>query len=421
MTKEQYISWVAPRIVLDSLDRNLLPSPRISQACFEPAYGTSDLAVKANNLFGVKANDQWEGPVYNKVSGECYNGKDYVAKASDFQKYDSWEESIYWQGWYFENRCTTRKYHPELKHWAELIGNRDYKECARILQEKNYGTSPEYAQRVIEYIELHDLTRYDFMTREEALAMIAAEEGEKNGMKILLSVGHSLLKNGNYTSADGRSYGGFLEYTYNKGIVNCIADYLRTAGHEVNVLICPELQFAKSTDEKAYKIPIANGGGYDLVVELHLNASKLHNARGCEVLYISNAGKQVAERIQKELATAFTNRGVKYRNNLYMLTQTKPVAVMIESFFCDNSADCAIAEKTDVALLIAKGIHGGEIQQTPEKEPDQVPEQQEPEQEQGQADILYRVQVGAFKSKANAENLKERLEEAGFSAFVTAV
>ena len=67
MTKEQYILWVAPRIVLDSLNRNLLPSPRISQACFEPAYGTSELALKANALFGVNDNDQWDGQVYNKV------------------------------------------------------------------------------------------------------------------------------------------------------------------------------------------------------------------------------------------------------------------------------------------------------------------------------------------------------------------
>ena len=190
MTKEQYLLWVAPRIVLDSLDRNLLPSPRISQACFEPDYGTSILAINANNLFGVKANDQWDGPVYNKVSGECYNGKDYVAKASDFQAYESWEESIYWQGWYLENRCVSLKYHPEIKHYADLIGNRDYKDCARILQAKGYGTSPEYAQRVISYIELHDLTKYDSMTREEAEAMIAAEKGEKK-MIINVHAGHN--------------------------------------------------------------------------------------------------------------------------------------------------------------------------------------------------------------------------------------
>ena len=227
MTKEQYIAWVAPRIVLDSLSRNLLPSPRIAQACFEPAYGTSDLAIKANALFGVKANDQWDGPVYNKVSGECYNGKDYVAKPSDFQAYSSWEESIYWQGWYLENRCTTMKYHPERKHYAELIGNRDYKDCARILQEKKYGTSPEYAQRVITYVEKHNLTQYDSMTREEAEAMIRAESGE---MKMIINVhaGHN---------PDGKvacgAVGLIRESTENRNVAAEVIAQLRGLGHTV--------------------------------------------------------------------------------------------------------------------------------------------------------------------------------------------
>ena len=61
-------------------------------------------------------------------------------------------------------------------------------------------------------------------------------------MKILLTVGHSILKSGACTSADGRPYGGVLEYAYNKGIINRVAEYLRAAGHTADVLICPELQ-----------------------------------------------------------------------------------------------------------------------------------------------------------------------------------
>lgn len=403
MTREEYIAWVAPRIVLDSLERNLLPSPRIAQACFEPDFGTSELAVKANNLFGVKANDQWEGAVYNKISGECYNGKDYVAKASDFQAYDSWEDSIYWQGWYLENRCTTQKYHPELKHYAELIGNMDYKDCARILKEKGYGTSPEYDQRVIFYVEEYELTKYDSMTREEALALIGEKE-EKKGMKILLTVGHSILKTGSCTSADGRPYGGVLEYSYNKGIVENVAEYLKSVGHDVDILICPELRFGRSTEEKNYKLNYEKAGNYDLVAELHLNATALHNARGCEVLYISDEGKKVAQRIQKELATVFKDRGIKYNSSLYMLKGTKAVAVLIESFFCDNSEDCETAEKTDVALLIAQGIHGNKI---------------ESKTDEPVSGFLYRVQTGAFRKKENADRLMKELKAKGFSAFVT--
>ncbi len=61
------------------------------------------------------------------------------------------------------------------------------------------------------------------------------------------------------------------------------------------------------------------------------------------------------------LAAVFKNNGIQKRDDLYMLNGTKPTAIMLETFFCDSSADCALAEKTDVALLIAEGIHGGKI------------------------------------------------------------
>lgn len=215
------------------------------------------------------------------------------------------------------------------------------------------------------------------------------------------------MKTGVCTSADGRPYGGVLEYAYNKGIVNQAAAYLRQAGDVVDVLICPELEFVRSTDEKSYKVPKANAGGYDLVAELHLNASALHNARGCEVLYYSETGKAVAQRIQSKLATVFKDRGIQRRTGLYMLKSTKPTAVMIESFFCDSSTDCELAEKTDVALLIAEGIHGGDIAAAPE--------------ESRPTGMLYRVQSGAFAVRANADRLLAELKGKGYDAFITTV
>ncbi len=414
MTREEYITWVAPRIVLDSIKRKLLPSPRIAQACFEPDFGKSELAVYAKNLFGVKNNDQWEGKCYRKGTKECYDGVTLENVTADFRAYDSWEESITDQGDFLLNRCITPKYHPELKHYAELVGNRDYRDCARILKEKSYGTAPDYDRRVIDYVERYDLTRYDAMTEAQARALItgsSGEEEEKKGMKIILTVGHSILKTGACTSADGRPYGGILEYAYNKGIVERVASYLRSAGHQVDVLVCPELKFAKSTEEKRYKLDRVNKGGYDLVAELHLNASKLHSSRGSEVQYTSEAGKKIAQRVQEQLTTVFSDHGNDYRNNLYMLTQTKPAAVIIESFFCDNSADCALAEKADVALLIAQGIHGGLIQGTSMD----TGKGEEP------TGFLYRVQTGAFGVKENAENLQKKLRSKGFESFITAV
>lgn len=219
------------------------------------------------------------------------------------------------------------------------------------------------------------------------------------------------MKTGNCTSADGRPYGGVLEYAYNKNIVNRVAEYLRGVGHKVDVLICPELQFKKSTDEKAYKLQRVNSGGYDLVVELHLNASALHNARGCEVLYKTEKGKKIAQQIQARLATVFKSQGIQKRSGLYMLNSTTPTTVMLETFFCDSSADCALAEKTDVARLIAEGIHGGSIANGQHESAGPAP-----------SGMLYRVQTGAFTVWKNAERMKTELQKKGFrDAFITTV
>ena len=223
-------------------------------------------------------------------------------------------------------------------------------------------------------------------------------------MKVILTVGHSVLKNGTCTSADGRPFGGVLEYAYNKGIVGKAAAYLRSAGHEADVLLCPENEFKSSAEEKGYKLPRVNGGGYDLVAELHLNASVRHDAAGCEVLYLSEKGKAVAQRIQGQLATTFKDRGIQRRPNLYMLNSTVPTAVMIESFFCDNPNDCKLAKNTDVALLIAEGIHGGRISGR---------------NQDVAGGGIYRVQTGAFSDRKNAERLAEKLKKKGFDAFVT--
>ena len=415
MTKEQYILWVAPRIVLDSLQRNLLPSPRIAQACFEPNYGTSELAVKANNLFGAKANDQWEGKCYSKDSGECYDGKNYVGKISDFQAYDSWEESIFWQGWMLENRCTTPKYHPERKHYAELIGNRDYKDCARILDEKNYGTSPEYAKRVIDYVELHDLTMYDSMTEEEAKRMIK-EESEENKMVINIHAGH----NPDGMIACG-AVGLIKESTEARAVKDLVIAKLQSLGH--TVYDCTVNNGTGQSDVLKKIVEKCNAHDVNLDISIHFNAGagdRLGNneTTGTEV-FIHNTeseAKPYAQRVAKEIAAlGFRLRDdsvkddVKNGSYLYVLKHTKAPAMLVECCFVDDIDDVQLYSAEDMANAIVKGITGSTVQEEPCIQEDASSEKK----------LLYRVQVGAYSVKKNAEAQAQRLKAAGFDCFIT--
>ena len=177
-------------------------------------------------------------------------------------------------------------------------------------------------------------------------------------MRILLTVGHSKLKNGSITSADGTKFGGGNEYEYCKSLSKYVKKYLETNGHEVDRVVCPEGRFTKSTDERTYKLAIEQATNYDLVMELHLNAAGTKTAEGCEVLYKSTKGKKYADSIQKQLAKVFKNRGTVKRDNLYMLNQTKAPAVIIESFFCTNPKEWKYAaeNKKKIAKLIANGV-----------------------------------------------------------------
>ena len=177
-------------------------------------------------------------------------------------------------------------------------------------------------------------------------------------MRIAITVGHSILKNRSITSADGTKMGGGNEYKFNKYLAKHLVKALRKNGHWVEMIRCPENVFTRSSEERVYKLNRLNCMKLDLIIELHLNASSNKTAEGTEVLYTSARGRMFATYIQKQLSTVFRNRGILKRDNLYMLNQTIPVCVMLETFFCTNRKEWRWARlhKSKIAKLIADGV-----------------------------------------------------------------
>ena len=175
-------------------------------------------------------------------------------------------------------------------------------------------------------------------------------------LKICVTVGHSQLKNGAYTSADGRKYGGVIEYKYCRDFAKkYLVPQLEKAGHTVDLIICPEKQFTDAKQEKDYKLSRINKVSYDLVMEIHLNSAQ-PSAHGTEVLYVSSKGKEYAEKIVKALGEVYTNRGAKKRTDLYILNGTKPTAVLLELFFCTNKQDYLKGHGKKNAMKLAELI-----------------------------------------------------------------
>lgn len=81
-----------------------------------------------------------------------------------------------------------------------------------------------------------------------------------------------------------------------------------------------------------------NSATRDLDVSVHFNAYD-GSAQGTEVLYVTQEG--LSEEVCAAICGAggFTNRGAKYRGDLFFLNSTEMPAILIEVCFCDNTGD----------------------------------------------------------------------------------
>lgn len=102
MNQQEFIDKVKDIAISDWHNSGILPSITIAQACLESGWGTSELATKANNLFGIKAKEDWKGNTHTVKTAEYdkYNRKFYINAA--FRKYKNWEESIQDHGRFFQ-------------------------------------------------------------------------------------------------------------------------------------------------------------------------------------------------------------------------------------------------------------------------------------------------------------------------------
>lgn len=170
-----------------------------------------------------------------------------------------------------------------------------------------------------------------------------------------------------------------------------------------------DVVYTRTTD--VYQTPfqkaqIANEEGADYFVSLHRNSSPQQNQySGVETLVYDDSGvkAEMARNINEQLENVgFQNLGVKERPGLVVLRRTKMPAVLVETGFINNEEDNALFQEKfqQIAQAIADGILN-----TLQTETDEKP-------------VLYRVQVGLFRNKDNAERLNEQLMQQGYPSFI---
>lgn len=146
-----FVSRVLPG-ALRGFEKGLFPSITIAQAIHESAWGQSSLASEYNNLFGVKANSVWTGPVVEIPTQEEVNGG-IITVIARWRVYDSWDAAI-------DDRIAFLTENSRYQE-AGVFKAQNYIEQAQALQAAGYATDSEYAEKLIKTIETYSLYLYD--------------------------------------------------------------------------------------------------------------------------------------------------------------------------------------------------------------------------------------------------------------------
>lgn len=138
-----YIETYHSLAVKKMKDYGIPASITLAQGILESAAGTSDLAQKANNHFGIKCHSDWNGKTYHKDDDQ---------KQECFRSYPSVEQS-------FDDHSAFLK----KDRYADLYNLKitDYTSWAKGLKKCGYATDPHYAERLIDLIERYSLNDYD--------------------------------------------------------------------------------------------------------------------------------------------------------------------------------------------------------------------------------------------------------------------
>ena len=236
-------------------------------------------------------------------------------------------------------------------------------------------------------------------------------------MKISVCIGHGKSQSGQYDS--GAVASGYQEFK----LARAIGKYLKQELSKYNCTV--DLINYDGDKNLAERIKYVNSKGYDLNMELHLNAG---GGTGPEVYYKHNSkqGKALATAISKSIAT---NLGLKDRGARTKLVsgqdyfgcvrEIKCMSFLIETVFIDTKGDrdkviyasgqeqCAKAIATAVAKYYGLGR-----KETPKPVPTPAPSPKPtPSPKKSNTEIAKEVIQGKW---GNGAERKKRLEDAGY-------
>ena len=161
---QQYFDQYKDLAIEQMMKYRIPASITLAQGVFESGAGKSELARRGNNHFGIKCHG-WRGAkTYHTddAPNECFRAYKNV--------YESYEDHS--------------KFLANGRRYSNLFRLKitDYKGWARGLKAAGYATNPQYANRLINIIELYGLYRYDTAKSYDKFFARHAKDQAVNGI-----------------------------------------------------------------------------------------------------------------------------------------------------------------------------------------------------------------------------------------------
>lgn len=180
-------------------------------------------------------------------------------------------------------------------------------------------------------------------------------------MKFNVHAGHNEIVRGAKSILD--------EVTEDRKVKDELIKLLKAKGH--TVYDCTDNAGKTQSANLQNIVKKCNAHSVDLDISIHLNSGRNDKkgdgkTGGVEVLNYDKRTKAYSDKICQSIAKklGYTNRGTKYAPNLYVLKNTKNLALLIECCFVDDKDDAQKWNATKCAQAICEALTGSSTSST---------------------------------------------------------
>ena len=163
---EAYLNKFHPAAIEQMKKYGIPASITLAQGLLESGRGTSMLATRGNNHFGIKADDRWEGDtIHSFDNGRWCIFRRYKDAARSYEDHSKF-------------LCDNSRY-----NFLFELKQTDYKGWAKGLKDAYYAEDREYDKKLISIIERYELYRYDSNNKPENKKATKAPDKKREILK----------------------------------------------------------------------------------------------------------------------------------------------------------------------------------------------------------------------------------------------